>query len=107
MARKEDLRTALHHIAHLTHHGFRGTCQMYESSPDEFTVLCDLTDNMQMTRNGDPFVRMCRERLLNTNPNAIVECRDYQSIMIYNNGPEQAPTNLHRVFLRVRHREDC
>jgi hypothetical protein len=101
MARKDDLRTALHHVCHLLHNGFRGTAQMFESHADEFTVVCDIPE-----RHPYPtFVRMCRERLMSTNPNAIVETRDVQPMMIYNQGPDQAPTKLHRVFLSVRQKQ--
>ncbi len=95
-----DLHTAMHHLAHITH-AYRGHCSLYESFPQEFTAVCDIPDN-QVPNLDDvsPFLSLCRQRLLNTNTNTILECRDYQRLSI-NNGPP-----VHRLFLRCKVRDE-
>jgi hypothetical protein len=98
-----DLRTALHHLCQVVG-SYRGTAQMYESTTDEFTVVCDFPESQLTIRGPDavvPFLRECRTRLMTTNPDAIVEARDYQPLTI-TGGPGNAPQTIHRVFVRVK-----
>jgi hypothetical protein len=95
-----DLRTALHHLIFVTG-AHRGTLQMYERGPDEFTVSIDIPDNQLVTMDISPFLQECGKRLMMTNPDALVECRDYQPLTIHG-GPGTAPQRIHRLFVRVR-----
>jgi hypothetical protein len=99
-----NLKDALHHIAWVSH-CFRGSCTLYESNEQEFTAVCDFPES-QLTPRGPeavkPFLAECRQRILTSAPDAIVEVRDYQQPMITSGPPGSAPQHIHRVFLTVR-----
>lgn len=65
-------------------------------------MVCDIPDN-QLCNLDDvsPFLSLCRQRLLSTNPNTILECRDYQQLVI-TAGASGYPSRVHRLFLRCK-----
>jgi len=82
---------------------------MYESNaPHDFTVVIDFPENQLSLRGPDavvPFLAECRQRLMTTNPDAVVVARDYQPLTI-TGGPGSTPQHIHRLFVTVKERQD-
>lgn len=94
----EDMRTALHHVAWITH-CFRGSCTLYESDAGSFTAVCDLPENQMIVTDVKPFIAEVRNRLNTTNPGCDLTVRETQRPMI--TGGPGGPQYMNRIFLRV------
>jgi hypothetical protein len=99
----EDLRTALHHLCHVSH-AYRGTVQMYESNQHDFTVVVEFPESQMSLRGPEavvPFLAEVRKRFMTTNPDAICEAKDYQPLQI-SGGFGSTPQYIHRLFVTVK-----